>query len=260
MSIEEKYELFESMMDKSLSAEEKILVDSLMRSQEFKAEYDEYCALQNQFMTMQKNEINEEDFISNLKKISSEHGSSTSNEMASEKLAQSGSTKLTLIRNLKWLLSAAAILLIGFFGYQQFFTPQQSMQQLYASNFSIEPLSMERGTGDDSLETILKLYNNKQYQEALPLLKLYNGAHLENNNTKLAEAICLFQTDNYVQSETVLNAIITENNTYKEKAQWYLALNYLKQEKKAKIITLLKSFDTEHFYSDKAKAILKNLE
>ena len=232
MSQEEKYELFESMLDNSLTKDEKLLFDEFMQNPEFKLEYEEYCAFQNEYAKLIKNQSAEHDFISNLKKIAAENNSANKNEIVNENKPQKESSKLTFTRNLKWILSAAAALILGFFGYQHFFNAKQSMPQLYASNFKLEPLSMERGNGDDSLEAILKVYNNKNYPAALPLLEQYNTAHVDNYNTKIALAISLMETNDNAKSESILKSIILENNAYKEKAQWYLGPELYKARKK----------------------------
>jgi hypothetical protein len=50
------------------------------------------------------------------------------------------------------------------------------------------------------------------------------------------------------------------NSVYKDKATWYLALSYLKQDKKAACKSTLKEIPVDAEDYDKAQKLLNNLE
>ena len=255
MSIEEKYELFEAYLDNSLNEDEQILFDTLMQDDVNKKEFEEYKNIQVQLAHVMNSEKDEKAFVQNVKNISA--------SFKDEKLNERESTNKPtwqISTNTKWILSAAAVLLFGLFIGQQYFNTPTGMRELYATNYTPEELSIERGTNDDSLTAIAKLYNAHQYKEAIPLMQQFMTTHAENINLKIHLAICMMEIQDYPNAEQTLKNVIAENNLYKEKAQWYLAMLYLKQENKKELKALIHQFDKNHFYYKKGKEILNEME
>ena len=268
MSIEEQYELFEAYLDNSMTVEEKVSFEVLLNNPEIKQAFEEYSAIQNEYVHLIQQRNKEEAFLANLKTIGKSHpASSTENNTSGDtslvEKNQANAPKrghLIATKTLKWVMSAAAVLVLGFFGYQNFFKPKQNMQQLFASNYDPEKLSVERGSPDDSLVSIVDVYNKQNYQQALPALINYSNAHPEDSHIKLAIANCHLALQDYGSAEKSLKHIILQQDVFQEKAEWYLAMLYLKQNKKEETIQLLKQFGEHHFYYKKSRMILKNLE
>jgi hypothetical protein len=272
VSTEEKYELFEAYLDNSLSAEERISFDALMKDANNKIAFEEYKAIQDTFITLQKNESNEKDFIANVKNIASAYKNTASEDATEndeetiskassiEKSTTQQATKtLGFSKNIKWTMGIAAALVIGLFTFKNFILPKQSTTELLAYHYNIDNLSLERGSANDSLEKIVSFYNDNKFQEILPMLQAYSSTHTENGDLKLAVAICNIEIKDFAKAEGLLQNIISEKSVYQQKAEWFLAMCYLKQNKIDECKTLLKSFEDDHFYKAKAKDILKAL-
>jgi hypothetical protein len=280
MNIETKYELFEAHLTNSLTAEEQILLDALLQDKAVQQEWEEYQNIQNQYKTIVKNEKEEQDFIGNLKEISKHYNSDANidesvpkntpsdveayvNQQQTIRDSQKPKHKINLFsvtRNFKLGIAAIILIVFGLYFYNMLNPAKQDMQSLFASNYTVDDLSLERGSANDSLENITALYNAKKYVEALPIIKEYSQAHMDNGNMKIALATCYFTANDFINTESTLQNLIDQNDAYKEKAQWYLAMCYIRQEKKQVAIALLSSFEKENFYAEKAKRILKELQ
>jgi tetratricopeptide (TPR) repeat protein len=205
-------------------------------------------------------------FIHNLKTLSNEfHNHQTDETKAKQYLHDKPEelitrNKLHISKTLRWAMAVAAVFIIGFTSYEVFFNTKPSMQQMYASNYTAEKLSFERGNGDALLEKVVEDYNNKKYESVLPSLVNYATQHPENNNIKVAIGICQMETASYTEAEVSFNNLISQNDLFKEKAQWYLLMLYLRQQKKQEAVALLKQFTEGHFYFEKGKQILKALD
>jgi predicted Zn-dependent protease len=277
MTIEEKYELFDAYLDNSLSPKDKNIFEGLMLDIETHKEFEDYKNIQNAFITISKNETDKKIFVENVKNISNNYNeinTSTIGEKAENKKeyinAQQAKRKakkprpkinpFSITRNIKLSFAAAALMVISFMILPKLFAPKQDMQSLFASNYEPEKLSLERGGNMDSVYTIATLFNAKKYNETTPILNSYITAHPTDYRLKLVLAMCELEQNNFANTELILQNVIADNNTYKEKAQWYLAMTYLKQNKKDKVCELANSFTTDHFFYKKAQAILKNLK
>lgn len=271
MSIEEKYELFDACLENKLSSEEQLLFDELMKDQASKKEFEEYRQVQLSYQKIVSNEDNETLFINQLKNIASQYKedlnqqglSATGNTSVDAGMGNGNSgskPNLKVSRYIKWILSAAAVLMLGVFLMQSLFPEKKSLHELYAANYSVEKLSVERGENDDSLSKIVGLYNAGNYRSTTPLLQDYVNSHPVNTQLKLALAISYSEMNDDEQAERTLNEMIKLDNDYKEKAQWYMAMLYLKQGNQQKSSELLKQFGEGHFYYKKAQQILKMMK
>jgi hypothetical protein len=260
MLLEEKYELFEQQMQNTLTAEEAAKLQLLLKEDaNAELEMEEYIAIQEQLESMTQNQQFKKDFIGNLKYTAQQYPASPSMATSLSANSEQAPKGLTFSKNLRWIASIAALLVIGFFVFNNKQSSSKSMQELYASNYSIEPVSMERGSVQDSLQQIIELYTQKQYSQASPLLSVYCQAHPDKTDLQLANAICNLEQKNTPKAIELLQSIISSNTLYTEKAQWYLAMAYLQNGNKEKVNTLLQSFSKEHFYYAKAQSILQSL-
>jgi len=168
--------------------------------------------------------------------------------------------------NLKWWrYAAAAILIIGLSLFGALFMGDQSTpEELYAENFEpyrniIAPVV--RGENIEGLlEKSFALYERGNYNQAEQDFKtLYEATGdryllFYRGNALLAlghteEAITIFKSHQE-----------TQDNFY-YKSRWYLALAYLKMDKKSEAVSILEEIVTNNSYNaDKAEDLLKELE
>jgi hypothetical protein len=241
----------------------------------FKKEFDEYCQIQNAYINITKGEANENDFTKNLKSIAQNYTANATTNTHEETLSEyvkkqeakrdlkKPKQKLnifTVHRNVKYAAIAATII-IGFFVSKLFLnSSKQSMQSLYASNFKIEPLSLERGGSQDSIFQIATFFSTKSYDSTIAYLQKYLSTHPNDSKLDMVKAMCYLEKNNFDSTQNILTGIINQNNSFKEKAQWYLAMTFLKQGNKSKVLEMCNSFEKQHFYYTKAQAILKTIE
>jgi hypothetical protein len=170
-----------------------------------------------------------------------------------------GSQGLRLIRNVKYAIGIAASLALLVLLYRGIKGGSANSTELFDTYYEAPSLGVERGTSDTTIAEIAQLYNSQSYTAVLPKLVQFVAAHPEAQNYKLALAICKLNTKDYNAAAIDLENIINSNDTFKEKAQWYLALTYLKANQKVKARALLQSFDKNHFYAAKAQTLLEAL-
>jgi tetratricopeptide (TPR) repeat protein len=250
MTIEEKYELFDASLENRLSKEENSVLYEMLKDIEIKKEFDTYVQIQNEYINWQKIELDKKVFKQNLDTVKLEQ-QDTMSPVESDR-NNSNAIKVSFVKKYLIPLSAAAVILIGVFVAMQtgLFTAKQQI-----AAFAPDELSMERGMEADTFANIVTLYNEKKYQEALPLIETYQKAHPENINIQLAKAICYLDKKDFPLAENELQLIIAQNNMYKEKAQWYLANVYLKQGKQEALKSIFKSIRKDHFYYTAMKLI-----
>ena len=142
--------------------------------------------------------------------------------------------KSQVIRLRPWLIAASVVLLAGISSWLIFFNrPDIDSQQLYASNFTpyenvVHPI--ERGEQLEDLKTRAFIaYENAEYTKAIELFQTLN---MKNNDKYIIfyEAIALMQLNKHDEAVPLFEDYIETNGELKERAIWYLALAYLKQD------------------------------
>ncbi|MFM2387093.1 MAG: hypothetical protein RL660_1850 [Bacteroidota bacterium] len=256
MTKEERYEIYTGQLDASLSVEEQQQFATLMQSEEFAQEYRELESVYGVYAGITKQEEQEQALVATIKAARAANSDVATNIKKNN--TQSGGLKLSFSKGTKYAIGLAAslaLIIAVYTGTQQSTSPQDLYKEYYES----PSLSVERGTNDDLLAKITQHYNAKQYAEAIPLLESYIALQPQDQKFLLALAICKLNTNRVAEAEKELQAIIASDTTFKQKAEWYLALAYLKNGDKEKAMALLKSFGPDHFYNAKAKAVLKEL-
>ncbi len=166
--------------------------------------------------------------------------------------------------NYGYLAIAAAVLLL--IGLAVIFSPQAEFDQqaLYAANYEIPAAPQARG--DNSLDSLYQvanaLYNQGQYEQALPLYQRYITGkegevdkETEIQNARLFVAISLLETNQLDAAIRQLSTVLEKD----ENAQWYLALAYLKKgatEDSRKILEMIQAKE-RHLYQDRAAKLLE---
>lgn len=160
---------------------------------------------------------------------------------------------------LRWLVpvigvAAAAAFLIFFIGLGET-GPQQLAQQYF------EPYIFEatfRNDRADNLTLAQQAYDKKEYQKALNLLNEYPN----NTSALMAKGNCEFLLDEYEKAIETFKQLSNKKIDVhqKAKAQWYLALSYLKLEKVNEAKKSLQLFTKDSNYYSRAQTILKKLD
>ncbi|MEO1410310.1 MAG: tetratricopeptide repeat protein [Bacteroidota bacterium] len=139
-----------------------------------------------------------------------------------------------------------------------------SPQQLYADYYQTYPLSLsQRATEQpDPLAQIDRHYQNGEFDRALPLLEQSLREAPDQSQLRLALAITYLELDRPAAAETALRELLANDfDPFREQAQWYLALLYLKRGELTRVRPYLESLAAEEggdFYK-RARRLLGEL-
>lgn len=176
---------------------------------------------------------------------------------------QSGKGKVRSF-NYGYLAIAAAVLLL--IGLAVIFTPKAEFDQeaLFAANYQVPAAPQARGDNglDSLLQSAHKLYNQKQYAEAIPLYEAYTreneavvGKESEVQKARLFVAIALLENNQLDEAVRQLSILLEQD----EIAQWYLALALLKKgdtEASRQVLERIQGQE-RHFYQSRAAKLLE---
>lgn len=166
-----------------------------------------------------------------------------------------------------WAIAATVLLAATAGGglWQMQATDPLTNDQLFAQNYEVYQLDgLVRGTQDEEeLANALQLYQNKAYENAAEVLAILNAEDIDNQKVMfaLANAYLNQEPPQLEKAATFFNQLIDMNTSvYVPKAQWYLALIYLKQNKleQAKLL-LTEVKNSGDSYAEEAKEVLERL-
>jgi anti-sigma-K factor RskA len=160
---------------------------------------------------------------------------------------------IPLMKYKKWLVAASIAIIVGFFMFQ-------NKEVTYASYATHEPMQVSvRGGTNESLERVQKAFNSQDYLLANNHLSRLAEYYRDNAEIQLYYGITLIETDQYDMAKMVLTRIIKGDSLFKYKAQWYLALNSLKQNDKESCKKYLQKIPKEAEEYKEAQSLLSKL-
>lgn len=161
----------------------------------------------------------------------------------------------------KWLAIAASLIFIIAVSFYFLMRNKPSAEQLYAQFAQHSNLNIQlRGTATDSLaQQAAAIFNNKEYNNALPLFEKYLQQQPGDIQMQFSEAICYLETGKPKEAEKIFTAIAGGQTAYTETAKWYLALTALKENDFDKCRNDLNNIPNSSPYFTKAKALLDKL-
>lgn len=239
---EEIYEIFENYLNDEMASEEKITFENqLQNDTKLRAQFELYKET-TQFLEVKfSNETL--DFKENLKTISNHHFSENTSKKPKVISMQS-----------KWFAIAAVfVVFIGIWFLNSGNPSYADYNQHENANF------VERGSVIKDLKQAQEAFNNKKYEQAIPLfqkvLTEYKRPEIE-----LYYGISLLEVNKTSEAATVFNELKNGKSVYKEDAIWYLALVYLKQEKYEECKSYLKKITKDSEKYSKAQRLLNDLD
>lgn len=155
--------------------------------------------------------------------------------------------------NLYRITALAAVLIIGIF----LLKPEADLYTQFAQHENIA--IQEKGDNNQFLFEAVNLYNHKKYDEAIPKIEDFLRENPEDTELQMALGISLLETDKVEDAILVFTHIYDENNVFKSKATWYLALSNVKLEEKSRAIAYLNAIETSSYYYPQAAKLLKKL-
>lgn len=191
-----------------------------------------------------KNEDEREAFKTNLQNISQAYFNN----------AKSNSNKIKKQRYLKFGLAACTIMLLGFFIFNQFSSPDYND---YA-NYDTVSLTV-RGENEALLQTAETAFNNKNFEIANDAFEGLLILDKNNAELKFYYALCNIETNNFELADSLLNSLQKGTSAYKQKAVWFLALSKLKQDELGECAEILKTIPQDSEDYQQAQKLLKKL-
>ena len=257
-----KYDV-ERYLDDKMSIGERCEIEELLKMNESLYEHCELSKDVNEFLKIeafneQLNTIHTELYSSDINQQKLNHKDSSERHIAPLK---KGKYRIPSLG--KWVAAASIILFVATFGMTYFTTNQNSLEErLYNSYY--EPFRNNTNSffNSSSLIEAKKKYNNQEYDIAWLLIEnLPNSMTIEAEKTfyagltlmeleRYTEAINKFKSLQTIEEQIVINSI----------NQWYLALCYLKTERRTDATGILENIVANKSYNhSEAKKILKKL-
>lgn len=238
---DELYTSFESYLNNQMLPEErKALEEKLQNDADIKEKFEIYQNWTNYLENKFDSETTA--FKENLKSISKEN-------FAEKEVKKS---KVIAFKPFYYAVAASVVLALGTWFMMQG-TPEYGDFNQHENAFFVE-----RSVGDANLNEAQKAFNDKDYKKTVAAFEKIQN--LTNPELQYFYAIALIETNDYTKAEILLNTIKSGSSVYKEKATWYLALSYLKQNKleECKIYLNQISADAEDY--EKAQKLLKKID
>jgi len=173
--------------------------------------------------------------------------------------------KAKIVKINRWWYAAAAvaaavvsILILRPFGGENF--NNEKLFAHYAKN--IESLSTgERGTGSDTLLLeAVNLFNKKDYNNSLPLLKNILVNNPNETDLVIATGVCYMQISEYDSAIKIFDNLANGNTVYKNQAIWYKALTLLKENKIDVCYKVLESLPADADNIKEARELMRKIK
>lgn len=168
----------------------------------------------------------------------------------------------------KWWRYGVAAAIIGLIAVSSLwiFVANPSGEALFAEHFQPYPAYAQERQADSDQETPLehafKVYEAKEYKDALPLFEQARTA--ENQFViDFYLGVCHLSLESPQRARPYLNQVVEHgNNFYTEQATWYLALSFVLEDRQEEAIALLKKVESDglHPKRKEAKKLLEVLK
>ena len=236
---EELYIRFEQYLANEMTSEEKTIFEEQLQND---ASFKESFTLYKETTQFLEHKFSKEkaEFNQSLKSIAKQHFSAKKE------------TKVITFKPWYYAVAATIVVLIGTWMMMQNDPSYSDFNQHETAVF------IERSDSNENLQKAQEAFNKKDYKQAVAAfdkIKDFRKPELQ-----YFYAIALIETNNYTKAELFLDQLRGGNSVYKDKATWYLALSYLKQDKKEECKSILKKVPADAEDYDKAQELLNDLE
>jgi tetratricopeptide (TPR) repeat protein len=239
------YEYIDRYLHQELSPEEKMAFEQRLQTDvEFAEAYQLYSSIET---TMQNNtEGDATAFRESLQPLQ-------------KKYFTTESKKKGKLKRLIYIVIAAAAIFIFVFTLLPIGKPtSKTGEALYAEYAQYDKVdaTIRGGSVDTIFAAAATLFNEKNYSEAIVFFEKIKA---EKPEAMFYAAVCQLEIKNYTTAINNLDVLINGTTAYREKAVWYKALAYLKQNNKQQGKQQLQLIKENSPYYEKATALLKQL-
>ncbi|MBL7885863.1 MAG: tetratricopeptide repeat protein [Flavobacterium sp.] len=236
---EEIYLRFEHYLADEMTSEERLLFEEQLQND---ASFNESFTLYKETTQFLEYKFSSEKaaFEQNITSIAKEH-------FASKK-----ETKVIAFKPWYYAVAATIVVVVGTWMMMQNDPTYGDYNQHEMAVF------VERSDNNENLQKAQEAFNKKDYQQAVAAFEKIQD--FRKPELQYFYAIALIETNDFTKAELFLDQLRKGNSVYKDKATWYLALSYLKQNKKDKCKLVLQQIPVEAEDYNKAQELLKELE
>jgi tetratricopeptide (TPR) repeat protein len=163
----------------------------------------------------------------------------------------------------KWLVAASIIILLGM-SYFIVFQNINSNEALFAENFEpyrniIQPI-VRSNVSDDIKSQAFIAYEKREFNKAILFFSKIQETE-SNSYYIFYKANCFLALENSSEAISLLKNYISTQGDFTEKARWYLALAYLKENNIKSTKNILQNIvDSKTYYHKKAALLLNELK
>lgn len=169
--------------------------------------------------------------------------------------AQRKSSPIISLKKIRLAVTATAAAVIALLIWQPW---QKDIYTRYADTEMI--VNTERGEQADSLLNKATLaFNNKQFEEAAPLLQKVVALQPDNSLALFYYGVSLTHTDKLTTARRVLTQVYNGTSAYKHEAAFYIALSYIKEKNKENATEWLQKVPEDAAIYNKARQLLNDL-
>lgn len=161
-----------------------------------------------------------------------------------------------------WYIAAAAAVVLLFLLIRPLFTRSFDNEKLFALYIQdVQGLpEAQRGSDNDSLLiTAARLYNHKEYANALPLLQAITARQSAGTEFRLAAGVCYLQTGSYDTAAKIFDTIAAGATVFKNRALWYKSLVLLKQNRLEECYAVLATLPADADNYKEAQKLMKKI-
>jgi hypothetical protein len=175
-------------------------------------------------------------------KISSLH-TGMMNELKTQPKAKVFSMKKTV----RYAMAVAASILLLFVGAKLYMAAQQSPEKIYSDVFVDFNTATTRG-GYDDISAIEKAYQQKNYKAVIQ----HTRSRQLDAKDSLLIGLAYLQSDRATQAISFFQQMVHSENEYRQDAEFYLSLSYLKNHEYAKSLQIMKAIasNSAHLYHE----------
>lgn len=235
---EETYIRFENYLVNEMSSEEKTLFEEQLKND---ASFNESFTLYKETTQFLEHQFSKEkaEYNQNLKSIAAQHFSAKKE------------TKVIAFKPWYYAVAATIVVVVGMWMMMQNDPSYSDFNQHETAVF------VERSDSNENLQIAQEAFNKKDYKQAVAAFEKIQD--FRKPELQYFYAIALIETNDYTKAELFLDQLRGGNSVYKDKATWYLALSYLKQDKKAACKSILQQIASDAEDFDKAQKLLNDL-
>jgi hypothetical protein len=179
-------------------------------------------------------------------------------EMMEELTMKPKDKVISINKTVRYAMAVAASVILLFIAVKLYMAAQVSPEKVYSEVFVSFNTSSTRG-GNEDISVIEKAYQQKDYKAVIQQIRPLQI----NTKDSLLIGLSYLQTDHANQAILFFRQLAGSDNEYRQDAEFYLSLSYLKNKEYAKAFKVMKTIaaNPSHIYRERlTKNTLERVE